>query len=137
MNEKLKLAILIIAGVLIFAIGVGLGIVIQTKTGMQKIKDEVVGNFSSKVVSSITAYGKVIKIEGRNITLSYLGDSLAASISNSAKVYSFATATSPQEEVGFEALKTGDNINAILRLLPDGRYEGSSIIIFPPAAATK
>lgn len=131
MFAKKQLVILIIAGALILLIGVGLGIIYQMNPSQQKIRTEASSILSTKVISSISAYGKVIKIEGKNITLSNLGDSLAVSITDSARIYSFIN--SAQQAAEFEDIKVGDNVNAVLKLLPNSQYEGSSIIILPPS----
>ncbi|MGD0576647.1 MAG: hypothetical protein ABSA74_01050 [Candidatus Staskawiczbacteria bacterium] len=137
-ENKSKLVILIIVGVALFLIGGGLGIV-STQKGSQRTKIEATNSLSSKVVSSIIAYGQVKNIDGRNITLSNLDDNLTISIADNAQVYSFTTpvagkngGTAPvQQTVKFENIKIGDNVNVAIKLLPSGQLEGSSVIILP------
>ncbi len=127
--EKKQLTILIIAGALIFLIGGGLGVASQLSAVRQKVRTEAFDILSSKVITSVSAYGKVTKIEGRDITLNNLGDNLSVSMPDNVKVYSFVD--SSQQAAAFEDIKIGDSINATLKLLPTGGYEGLSIIIFP------
>lgn len=137
MNIK-NIIILIVAGVLIFLIGGGLGILSQTQSKVEKVKTETVNNLASKVVSSIVAYGQVKNISGRDITLSNLGDDLVISVANNAPVYAFTTVKSKtgvvsqvQQVVGFEIIKIGDKINSTIKLLSTGKFEGESVIILP------
>lgn len=137
MIEKKQLIILISAGVLIFLIAGALGFVLGMPHGPQKAKIETATNLSSKVISSMVAYGQVKNIDGRNITLNNLGDDLTISISNTAQVYSFSVpegATAPvQKTIKFEDIKVGDKINATIKTLPNGQLEGESVIILPVA----
>jgi hypothetical protein len=137
--DKKQLSILIVAGVLIFLIGGGLGIfLIQGSSGRAKV--EMANNLSSKVISSIIAYGQVKNINGRNITLSNLGDNLSILIANDAQVYAFVvptdagentTASPVQQTVNFETIKIGDNVNVAVKILPNGQVQGTSVIILP------
>lgn len=141
-NNKKQSVILIVAGILIFLVGVGLGITLQNSNKAQARKVQAVNNLVSKVVSSIVAYGQVENIDGRNITLSNLGDNLVISIADNAQVYSFTTpvagkngATAPvQQTVKFEDIKIGDNVNVAVKLSPSGQMQGSSVIILPMSA---
>ena len=72
MYSKKKLTILIVIGVAIFLLGIALGFFYEKQLAFKKIKVESVNSLTSKLISSITAYGNVTKIEGRKITLSYL-----------------------------------------------------------------
>ncbi len=138
MGKKEQLAISIIAGILIFALGIGLGIIYQAQNKAQIKKNEAVKSLSSKTISSLTAYGKVSKIEGKNITLSSLGDNLAVPMADSAKVYSFndnsGNNSAPQKAVSFEDIKVGDSVNITMKLLQDGQMQGLMVVILPPAA---
>ena len=141
-ERKNNLVVLIIAGVLIFLVGGGLGIVFMQR-GSQQIKIETASSLASKVVTSMVAYGKVENIDGKNITLSNLGDNLTISMADNAQVYSFTTPTTTdkngkvttgtpiQQTVKFGDIKIGDNVNVAIKLLPNGQMQGSSVIILP------
>lgn len=136
MFTKKQIAILIAVGLVLLAMGVALGIFLPKPLALENLtKIKAANNLSSKVVSSIVAYGQVESINGRDIILSNLGDNLAISISNSAKVYSFVIkkgATAPvQQPVEFENIKVGDKVNVAVKILPSGQLEGSSVIILP------
>lgn len=135
MYTKKQLTILIVSGVLLFAIGADLGIFFGGRLGPEKTKIKAANNLSSKVVSSMTAFGQVKNIDGRNITLSNLGDDLTISVAGNAQVFSFSTpagASAPvQKTIKFEDIKTGDKVNVTLKTLPTGQLEGLSVIILP------
>lgn len=134
-----KTIIFVIIAVAVFVLGVGLGAFFQTERGQATApKVQAVQTLSSKVIPSITAYGEVTKIEGRKITLTFAGDSLAVNIKNGAPVYLPAAKTtdkdgnptaSLQKTAEFEDVKKGDNVSVNLKLLPDGQIEGQLIII--------
>ena len=67
-----------------------------------------------------------------------MGDTLVLSVPNSAKVYSFkifpGSKTPVQSAASLGDIKEGDHINVNLKLLPNGQFEGSSVIILPPTA---
>jgi len=142
-NNKKQLVILTTVGALILLIGIGLGVVFQMQNKTQVENRKAVNSLSSKVVSSITAYGQVKNIEGRNITLSNLGDNLTISIANNAQAYSFSTPTTAdkngkvttgvpvQKTVKFGDIKVGDNVNIAIKLLPTGQVQGQTVVILP------
>lgn len=144
MDNK-ALTTLIVVAVLFLIVGGGVGMAYQTQKDSVKIKqvnimEPAFKGLSSKVIPSIVAYGQVTNIEGRNITLSYSGESLTVKIKDNANIYSFATApgtkTASQEKANFSDIKKGDNLNISLKLLADGSLEGQSAIILPlPTAA--
>lgn len=133
MDNK-KLAILIIAGIVLVLLGGVAGVIFQAKFLSPQSKS--MNALSSKVISSIVAYGQVKNINGKNVTLSNLGDNLLISIADNAQVYSFTTPpgsaknTAPVQQTGkFDDLKVGDNVNVAVKLLPTGQLEGVSVII--------
>jgi len=137
MNKK-QLVFLIVIGVLLFVLGGVLGVAYDTNKTPQQTKVKTVNSLSSKVVSSIVAYGQVVSIEGKNITLNNLGDNLVISIADNAKIYSLTIpsgAKAPVQSIGeFGDIKQGDSVNVNLKLLTDGQLEGSSVVILPPTA---
>ena len=134
--EKKQLVILIIAVIVAFVIGGGLGVALQSQ-GTQATKVEAVNSLASKVVTSMVAYGKVENIAGRNIALSNVGDNLTILMADNAQVYSFTTPKtgSPvQQTVSFSNIKVGDNVNIAIKLLPTGKMQGASVVILPHPA---
>ncbi len=147
-----RIIILIILAVVIAALGTGAGIFYQMQKNAPDVKkaaaaEIITKTLTSKTVTSITGYGQVKKIEGRNITLNNAGDSLTVHIADDAQIFSFSPAppsdknkngsaarngsTAPiQEKVNFEDVKLGDSLSINLKFLPDGKFEGSSVIIF-------
>lgn len=140
--DRKNLIILIAVAVVFLIVGAGLGIFYQTQKAVVPPKEvpkvEAVQKLSSKVIPSITAYGTVANISGRNITLTFGGDSLTVKIRDDALIY-LPTAyikdskgnpvTVPQQTAKFADIKTGDNISVNLKLLPDGQIEGAMVII--------
>lgn len=139
--DKRNLTILVIVGVIIFLVGGGLGVLYRTQNPSEKYRklETAVATLSSKVVPSIAGYGQVTSIDGKNITLSYGGDSLTINISEKAVIYSFVASTTAkngatsgtQKEVEFSAIRKGDYVNIGLKLSPDGTLQGETVIILP------
>ena len=143
--NKKQLIIFIIVGVLLFLIGGGLGVISTMQSQPVQTKTKTVNSLSSKVISSIVTYGQVKNINGRDITLSNLGDDLTISIASNAQIFSFTNSSNgktgvvapTQQIVKFENIKIGDSANVVMKLLPSGQLEGSSVIILPPPTQTK
>jgi hypothetical protein len=137
MNKK-QLVFLIVIGVLLFVLGGALGVAYDMNKTPQQIKVKTVNSLSSKVVSSIVAYGRISHIDGRIITLNNFGEDLVVSIPDNAKIYSFTipsgTKTPVQQAATFGSVQLNQNVNVNLKLLPSGQFEGSSIIILPQSA---
>ena len=96
--ETKNIIISIVAGLLVLGVGFLGGMlfngVVNPKTVTQPqdtstAVPQIVKDLSSKVIPSIAAYGKVAKINGKNITLSYQGDSVTILVRDDAKVYYF------------------------------------------------
>jgi hypothetical protein len=134
-EKKSKLVILAVAGILLFLIGAALGFVLHTQNKIQVQKVEAINSLSSKVVSSMSASGKVKNISGRNITLTNLGDDLTITIADNAQIYSFTLKTKgaaqTQQTAKFGDIKVGDNINVAVKLSPTGQMQGASVVILP------
>lgn len=140
--DKKNLTVLVIVAILFFVVGGGLGIAYQIKkdslTPKEKVQVESANKLSSKVIPSITAFGEVSNITGKNITLTFGGDSLVIKIRDDAQIYLPATNSTdkngkavalPQRAAKFSDIKTGDSLSINLKLLPDGQIEGQMVII--------
>lgn len=143
MNKIILIVSSIIAGLLLLALGVSLGVSYQTQQASisspqldQLEKTTAAVKFlSSKTVPSIVAYGQVTKIEGRDITLFYSGDSIKVSMEENSLIYSFVNDSQgkpTQKQVELKEIKVGDNLNITLKLLPDGQLQGQSVFILLP-----
>ena len=130
----------------IFILGAGTGVVFMAQKNAPKFKiaardAEVVKNLSSKTVPSIVAYGKVEKIEGKNITLAFSGDTITVPIAPNAHIFSLRSVVdktngSSVQDSSFEKIKNGDTLSINLKLLADGTMQGSTINILIPASNT-
>lgn len=136
MNRE-NLTILIIVGVVFFAVGVMLGILYQTQKPevQQALKlSPTVKTLSSGVVQSISAFGQVKKIEGNKITLAYSGEELTVNIREGAQVFIPApvqSADNTPKRANFSDIKTGNSVSITLKILPSGDVQGESVFIFP------
>lgn len=139
--DKKTIILIIVAGLVIFIIGGGLGIFYQKQTTDGLIKslnsksqamDGLIKSLNSKTITSITALGKVVSINGNKIVLTSGQDNLEVIVSNGAKVYSLVK--SPPAQATLKDIKTGDNISVNVKLLPNGQLEGRAITIFPAQA---
>ena len=124
----------LISSLLFLILGGGIGFLYKTLQISPQIKKTaaVIKDLSSKTVLSTVVYGQVFKIEGKNISLSYNGDSITISMAEKAPVYSFvsdSTETPLQKKVDFKELKVGDNLNITIKLLPDGQIQGQSALV--------
>lgn len=130
---KTNLVILVIFGVLLFILGGGLGVLYKKQTDAEKVA--AIKILSSKVIPTITSYGDVTKIEGRNVTLTYSGDSLTVALKDGARIFSFKNqasgsgAATGQQKTDISELKVGDNVSMEIVVSPDGKMQGDSMII--------
>ncbi len=158
--NKILIFLLIIIGVIIFTVGGGgLGILYQKQKDASQIEklqaresvlNSVVKRLSSKLIQSIASYGKVSKIEGRNVTLTFEGESLTIKVREEALIFSFThtlgrsltgeaaplkkgdTVITTRQKVELKDIKLGDDLGINIKLLPDGQLEGQFITIVPP-----
>ena len=135
--------------VVVFVLGAWIGAFYQLQ-GASKNATQTVSpiekELSSKVISSINAYGQVTKIDGSNITLSPVGDSLASdgltvSINSNAKIYSLTIPTNGAANnktsltptaASFSDIKTGNylNINITLNTSSANQLQGQMVYIY-------
>ena len=148
--------LLIIGGLLIFIVGGGLGVVYQKQqpaliiqTTPEQIKEAETCASIEKILSSknfgeLPAVGVVTKISGRDITLSYGGDSLSASQLRTAQKYiqffHLLKRLSPGQKTSsnvepmmntFDAIKVGQTLDVFTSVSPDGHIGISSVTIAP------
>lgn len=137
-------ALTIVAVLIIFVLGGGAGVFYQSQAdapALTKVAkaDELIKNVSSGIIPSMVAYGQISKIEGRVVTLTYGGNTLAINVKQDAPVYSFTqttgSTTPSQQKVDFSAVKTGNSVNIVLKMLASGDLEGQQVIVLPSATA--
>lgn len=139
--EKKKLAICIIICIILFSLGLFLGTVLQSNNKAQVVKNQAVNNLSSKIISTITAYGAVVGVADKEVEITNQGENLKIQMADNAAIYSFVvpqatsktkTATAPvQKTISLSDIKVGDNVNIIFKLLPTGQMQGQSLVVLP------
>jgi hypothetical protein len=141
--EPSKIILLVVVILVIFLIGGGAGIMYQAQKSVlpQSASSQgtppVLKQLSSKVFPLITASGKVADVSGRNITVSFSGDSTTIKIKDGAPVYSFgidSKGVSQQQLSDFSQIKKESNINISCKLLADGTLEGQAVVILPASS---
>lgn len=159
MSKTTLTTLLIVLGLIIFAIGGGLGVFFQQQTSQLPVQQtsikpqagqnaDLLRILSSSLISPIVAHGNVAGINGRNVSLNFGGTNLTVKINQDAKVYSFSASSgqaqtskssTTQPEGKFEDIKVGDSVNITLQLLPDGTMGGKlvSILSTPPSTNGK
>ncbi len=140
MNKNI--VFMVIAALVVFILGGGVGMLFSSQGGANQItpaQEGVLKILASKVIPSIVAYGEVTNISGKNVTVSYAGDSATVTVADNAQVYSFlqqaGSAAPNQQKTDFAAIKKGDTLNIALKLLADGTLQGQSVIILKTASA--
>jgi len=131
MDEK-KIAVIVpIIAALIIGGAIGVYFQFQKDAPKLNIARNVIKSLSSKTVPSIVAFGKASKIEGRNITLDYNGDTITIGISDDAQIYTSSNQTAGATPTAslLENIKIGDDLSVNLKVLPDGQLQGQSVII--------
>lgn len=132
------LVILIAIGLVIFLIGGGLGFFYQWQKNAPKIKEageflEIKNTLSSELVPSMVAFGQVISISGRDITIaSNNGKTLSVNINKDAPIYSYISAAAPNEQtrIDIDEIKKGNLLNITMKLNPDGSLSGQMVMVF-------
>jgi len=115
-----NIVLYIVAGLVIFAVGGGVGVLYQQQKGNPLPEENpLIKTLSSNVVS-LTASGDVEKIEGKNITLKLGDDALSVKM---------------RDGVKFEDLKKGDFVTIFLSSDSKGTFEGYQVVV--PSFNTK
>ena len=154
--EKSSIILLVIGAVIVFVIGGGAGVFYKTQdlspqlakqTIIQSQIDQntkLLKGLSSKV-AFFYARGSVTKIDGRNITLDYSGDTLAVPINSTAQISVLPNAQTSNKIVSgqnvsetqsllplvkFEDIKIGDTIAVYLKITPNSTLEGTTVVIY-------
>lgn len=133
--DKKSIIILILIGVVIFVVGGGVGILYKTeKTSEFSIKGS--NMLSSRVISKIVAYGEVTEINKRNITLSFLEESLTFEIKENTPVYKIVgdePGSAFWQDSTFNEIKEGNRLNINLKIKENNEIEIVAVYILSPA----
>ena len=140
-KETNIIILLVVAGLIISAVSVGVGIFYQSKKDNSEIQktpvdvNNLLKSLSSNIINAVSAYGGVTNIEGRDITLSYGGSSLTINVAENTAITEFAP-TVPGSNQGipknlkFSDIKKGDNVNIALKIMPDGSLSAQTVLVF-------
>lgn len=128
-----KNTIIFLAFILVVsAVAIGLGVVYQkTRKYSEPLENSVFKILNSKTIPFVTAYGDIVNIDGKNITISSKEDNLTVKIRDDAPVYSFESQV--QKIIKVEDLRKGDKISVNLKISQDGQAEGLAIVLITPA----
>ena len=141
-NIKMAKVVIIVIGVMLLLFGCAIGIMLEKQKILPQVTTSVL---SSKLITSVTATGKIAQIDGRKITLNSLGDSLIILLADSAHIYTLVSTNTgkisgkvlTQKSSIFGDIKVGDNVIVSLKLLANNQIEGISVTIFPVSVVTK
>lgn len=133
---------LILTIVILLALGFGVGYFFKAQKTVSQIEKlgkmenvlKLIG--SEKLISAIAVFGEVtnINVSDRTIVLSYNDESAPIKIKDKAVINylsSGAGGINTPKTVEFSALKIGDQINARVKMLPDGWLEADTLFIIP------
>lgn len=111
-------------------IGCMLGFFYQWQKSSYQLKkiENILGTLNTDVVPSITSYGRVEKINGRNIMLSFNSSLIEFNVADSVPIYGTGKGRS---EVDFDQIKIGDELNVQIKINQEKKiFEAESITIF-------
>jgi len=135
-EKEINILILLIVVILVvFLIGGGLGILYQAKKDSAKIQEAEkifaeIKNLSSDIVASVSAFGKVSAINGRDITISYVGKMLTINVEEGVKITSFIPSKGGgQQNLKFSEIKLGDNLNIGFKINENGKLTAQTILV--------
>lgn len=132
MNQISKVILIISLVVVALIVGVYAGFAYEKQASASSLiarvanAEKVTKNLSSKVVGSITLYGKIISISGRILILAADKDSLPVTIKTTAQIFESVpqkdktgkTISSTQQKIEFKDLKVGYVVAVPVKLLP-------------------
>lgn len=123
----------------VFAFGVLMGVFYYSqKVSPALVKADTANKsmdvFRSRVIGSITAFGKVENMSGRIIVLAQGDETLSVRIRNDAEIFTYGTPAQADNPVKVETslnnIKPGDVVNVEINVLPDNQLEGRAVVIF-------
>jgi len=139
MDKKISISLTVVMAIIVLALGFILGFVLKPQDKNMLMYKTALEMVSSKVITSISAYGIVSNINGKTITLDNLGESLNIEVPASARIFAFyipdnsdsENVAPEQKTVDFSTIKVGDKVNASVSLLQDLKIGATSVVILP------
>ncbi len=145
MNKIITVSLLTILALVIFFAGMGLGVLYKTQQDAavpvnSRSTDKMVSAvkaLSSKLIPPTIAFGQVSKIEGRNIVLSFNGESIIFEVNDNTQIFDASpgngNAAGTPKPLILTDIKKGDYLNVAFKVLSDGTIEAQSIYVVPPS----
>jgi hypothetical protein len=135
MNKIIATSLITIALLIVFLLGGGVGMSYQSQklSSSNEKALEIAKILSSKAVSSIIVFGQVESINGKELNVSYEGESVVVKMTDTALIESLSKDGSGkpiQQKIDFNQIKQGDSVNIPAKLSQQGILEGESLIIF-------
>jgi len=142
MKKNVLIVVVLIGGIVLGGLGFYCGLsYANNKVSQIKVESPLASLFSSKVISGLTAVavGQIKEISGRNLVLTVDGSDLTVFIKEDAPIGRLLPTKEntniPQpmtrEDIKFEDMKVGDQVNIFCNLKTDLSLEGSNINILP------
>lgn len=139
-KSKSLAAILIIAGLIIFVVGIFAGFYFEgssknSASSQQNLGAEanLVGVLKSSMVSSIIMFGKVQSVVGSTIIIQYDGQTISVAVGGGAKIYSIDPAKGgAQQTASLSDIQPGDNIELNNKITNNDGLVASAVIILAP-----
>lgn len=142
MNKAFLVILSVVIILVSFGLGAGVGVFYQMQKNAPQINkaEEVIKKLTSKALPLIVVYGQIINIEGKNLTVSFNGESVDVKINENATISMFSTDSqgkSSQQNFVFNQIKIGQTVSVNTKVSLDGQLQGEAITIFPSTAPTK
>lgn len=93
--------------------------------------DNLVKNLNSGLVTTISVYGKVDNIDGRNITLAMKNESITALIDINANLMTPISGAVKSQTFNFSNIKKGDDMNILFTVDGNGNLNAKEAIVYP------
>ncbi len=130
MNKYLLTGLFVGVVLVFFILGGSLGIMYSGAPKCPKETEEVLKIISSPLVSGVSAVGEISKINGNNVTLSFLKREITLTLQENTRMYDISTGK--KTDINLSNLKIGDAVSVIFILKPDGSIQVSSVMKISP-----
>jgi len=134
MSKALYLILSIIAFLVVLAAGAVLGMFIQVQKDAPQIEKaaKIYNTLISDAIPSIVVFGKVSKIEGRTVTVSFNGDTAVVKLRDNAAVTSFpgyGQGDNTPKTIDLSQVKEGQTVSINSKISAEGVLEAESLIV--------
>lgn len=136
-----KQILVVLSGIILLMLGAVSGLVYQIKKDAPLVKSQQIqqsqktGQASdsfSKVITTLTAYGKVTNIQGNVITLASGNDTMQLHTSSITKIYIIKDSSKPLQLPGsMQDIKVGERLSATLVPSSSDQFQISIIFLQP------